>query len=88
LPDIVAYFEGLEARIRGERLYLKFWGALVAAAGAHYDGSVYVSDTLKPGAYRLRLALLDPRTGDPAIKLAIEGRQPDGWYDVGEIQVE
>jgi hypothetical protein len=55
---------------------------------AVYDGSVYVPDTVKPGAYRLRVALLDPRTGVPAIKLAIEGRQPDGWYDLGEIQVE
>jgi hypothetical protein len=55
---------------------------------AVYDGSVYVPDTLKPGAYRLCVALLDPRTGVPAIKLAIEGRQPDGWYDLGEIQVE
>ncbi len=55
---------------------------------AVYDGSVCVPDTLKPGAYHLRVALLDPRTEVPAIKLAIEGRQPDGWYDLGEIQVE
>jgi hypothetical protein len=43
---------------------------------------------LKPGAYRVRVALLDPRTGLPAIKLAIAGRQPDGWYDMGEIIVK
>jgi len=55
---------------------------------AVYDGGVYVPDNLQPGAYRLRVALLDPRTGAPAIKLAIEGGQPDGWYDLGEIQVE
>lgn len=55
---------------------------------AVYDGSVYVPDTLQPGAYRLRVALLDLRTGQPAIKLAIEGCQADGWYDLGEIQVE
>jgi hypothetical protein len=32
--------------------------------------------------------LLGPRTGQPAIKLAIEGRQSDGWYDLGDISVE
>jgi hypothetical protein len=33
------------------------------------------------------VGMLDPRTGLPAIKLAIEGRQPDGWYDLGTVQV-
>jgi len=54
---------------------------------AVFDGSLYLPDTLQPGSYRLRLALLDPRTGQPAIRLAIQGRQSDGWYDVGSIQV-
>jgi len=53
-----------------------------------YDGSLYVPETLKSGTYRLRLALLDPRTGQPAIQLAIQGRQSDGWYDVGSIQIQ
>jgi hypothetical protein len=34
------------------------------------------------------VALLDPRSEQPAIRLAIEGRQDDGWYDVGGISVE
>jgi len=55
---------------------------------ALFDGAVYIPENLKPGAYRFRLALLDPRTEQPAIKLAIEGRQPDGWYDLGAITVE
>jgi len=55
---------------------------------AVYDGSLYVPETLKSGTYRLRLALLDPRTGQPAIQLAIQGRQSDGWYDVGSIQIQ
>jgi len=46
-----------------------------------------VSDTLPPGTYRFRIALLDPRTQKPAIRLAIEGRQPDGWYDLGAIEI-
>jgi hypothetical protein len=36
----------------------------------------------------VRLALLDPRTEQPAIQLAIEGRQSDGWYELGELNVQ
>jgi hypothetical protein len=54
---------------------------------AVFDGTVYIPESLKPGSYRLRLALLDPRTGQPAIKLAIEGLQSDGWYDLAPIEV-
>jgi Domain of unknown function (DUF4832) len=54
---------------------------------AVFDGTVYIPSNLKPGAYKFRIALLDPRTETPALKLAVEGLQPDGWYDFGEIQV-
>ena len=54
---------------------------------AVFDGTVYIPESLKPGSYRLRVALLDPRTGQPAIKLAIEGLQSDGWYDLAPIEV-
>jgi len=52
------------------------------------DETVYVSEALKPGKHAVRVAVLDPRTGQPAVKLAIEGREPDGWYRVGEIEVK
>jgi len=55
---------------------------------AVYDGSIYIPPTLKSGDYRLRVALLDPRTEQPAIRLATEGRQPDGWFDVGAVSIE
>jgi hypothetical protein len=54
---------------------------------AVFDGPVYIPETLPPGDYRVRVALLDPRTGQPAIKLANEGLQPDGWYEFGGITV-
>jgi hypothetical protein len=31
--------------------------------------------------------MLDPVTTQPAIRLAIEGRQEDGWYDLGDLQL-
>jgi len=43
--------------------------------------------TVAPGRYRLRVALLCPRERRPRVWLANEGRAPDGWYNVGEIQV-
>ena len=51
------------------------------------DDSLYVPRELPAGSYHVRIALLDPRTGQPAIRLAIEGRQDDGWYDLGTIDV-
>lgn len=42
---------------------------------------------LEPGTYRVRVGLLDPFTGKPAIKLAVKGRTEDNWHDVGAIQV-
>jgi hypothetical protein len=32
--------------------------------------------------------MLDPRTGQPAIRFAIEGRQQDGWYGMGSLTVK
>ena len=52
-----------------------------------YEGTVYDDAALPPGEYRVRVALLDPRTGQPALRLASEGRQSDGWYDVSAIQI-
>ncbi|MEP7122387.1 MAG: DUF4832 domain-containing protein [Byssovorax sp.] len=52
------------------------------------DTSVYVPETLAHGTYHLRVALLDPRTGAPAVRLGIEGRKPDGWYDLGWISLK
>jgi len=42
---------------------------------------------LKPDTYELQVAIVDPATGGPVIKLAIEGRQDDGWYPVSKLTV-
>jgi len=54
---------------------------------AVYDDSVFLPHDLPPGEYDLSLALVDPRTRQPKVKLAIEGVQSDGWYDLGRIVV-
>jgi hypothetical protein len=40
------------------------------------------------GEYRIRVALLDPRTHQPAIQLGMAGRTKDGWYDLGPITIQ
>jgi hypothetical protein len=40
------------------------------------------------GECRIRVALLDPHTHQPAIQLGIEGRTKDGWYDLGPITIQ
>lgn len=52
------------------------------------DQSIYIDPSLRAKTHKISVALLDPRTGAPAIKLANEGLQADGWYELGEITVE
>ena len=54
---------------------------------AVFDGPLYLPETIAPGKQRIQVALISARTGKPAIRLAIEGRQPDGWYDLGAIEI-
>ncbi len=55
---------------------------------AVFDGTLYVPENLPDGNYEVRIAILDPRTGQPAIRLAVEGRQTDGWYAMGSLTVK
>jgi Domain of unknown function (DUF4832)/Beta-galactosidase len=55
---------------------------------AVYDGTLYVPETLSEGTYSVRVAMLDPRTKQPAIRFGVEGRQDDGWYDMGSLTVK
>ena len=52
-----------------------------------YDNAVTVPSDMPPGEYDLEIAILDPRPGKPTIKLAISGRQSDGWYPLGKIRL-
>jgi hypothetical protein len=51
------------------------------------DQTLYIPDSLIAGTYQIRLALLDPRTNQPVIRLAIKGREADGWYGMGTINI-
>jgi hypothetical protein len=53
-----------------------------------YDDAVAIPGSAVPGRYDLQIGILDAQADSPAVKLAIEGRQPDGWYGLGEIVLQ
>jgi hypothetical protein len=52
-----------------------------------YDTAVFLPVDMPEGDYDLEVAIVEPRTRKPHVRLAIEGRQPDGWYRMGTITV-
>ena len=52
-----------------------------------YNSVVNIPDDTTQGQYDLQIGILDDRTDKPKVKLAIEGRQADGWYNIGKINV-
>lgn len=55
---------------------------------ALYDDRVFLPPDLPEGEYRLQIGIVDPRTRLPRVRLAIEGRDDQGWYTLGPIRVE
>ena len=52
-----------------------------------YNNSVFIPANLPDGDYTLSVAVVDPVTDKPNVKLAIVGVQADGWYPMGKITV-
>jgi len=52
-----------------------------------YDSSVFLPANMPAGDYELAVALVDPATRAPKVKLAIGGVDPDGWYRMGKVSV-
>jgi hypothetical protein len=55
---------------------------------ALYDDRVFLPRNLPEGEYELQLGIVDRQTREPRVRLAIEGRNDDGWYPMGTITVE
>ncbi|HLJ13489.1 MAG TPA: DUF4832 domain-containing protein [Bryobacteraceae bacterium] len=53
-----------------------------------YDDVVFVPPDMPAGDYGLSLAIVDPTSHNPKVKLAIAGVQSDGWYPMGEIRIQ
>ena len=52
-----------------------------------YDNVVTVPADMPAGEYDLQIGILDLKSDEPKVKLAISGRQPDGWYSLGKIRL-
>ncbi len=52
-----------------------------------HDSAVPIPADTPEGPYELQIGILDERFDEPDVKLAIAGRRPDGWYDLGKISV-
>ena len=52
-----------------------------------YDDAVFVPADLPPGEYELAVALVEPSSREPTVKLAIAGVMPDGWYPMGKVEI-
>jgi Domain of unknown function (DUF4832)/Beta-galactosidase len=51
------------------------------------EDPIFAPDDLPTGDYTLSVAILDPVSLQPGVRLAIEGRGNDGWYSLGKIHV-
>ncbi len=51
------------------------------------DGEVYLPADLPNGEYQMDIALTDPQTRQPAMHLASQGEQADGWLPLGIVRL-
>jgi len=52
-----------------------------------YDDAVVIPSEMPAGEYELQIGIVDPLSKEPRVKLAISGRDPDGWYPLGKIKI-
>lgn len=52
-----------------------------------YDDAVFIPNDMPPGTYAVEIAIVDRWNHEPRVKLAIEGLQEDGWYELGQIKI-
>ncbi len=53
-----------------------------------YDQNLYIPHNTPPGVYQIEIAIVSPDSFEPKVKLAIEGINEDGWYHMGEIEIQ
>ena len=53
-----------------------------------YDDVVFVPLDMPEDEYELQIAIIDRFSDEPKVKLAIKGREADGWYGLGKIKVQ
>ena len=52
-----------------------------------YDDAVFIPADMPAGEYDLQIGIIDPQSHEPKVKLAIEGKDPEGWYTIGKMKI-
>jgi len=52
-----------------------------------YDDGIFIPHNIPAGNYKLQIAIVDLQHHQPKVRLAIGGMNPDGWYQLGELDV-
>lgn len=53
-----------------------------------YDNAVFIPPDMPAGEYDLQIGIVDRQSHEPKVKLAIEGKNPEGWYSIGKIKIK
>lgn len=53
-----------------------------------YDNSFIIPADFPFGTFEVHIAIVDKLKREPRVKLAIEGKDHEGWYNMGKIQIE
>ncbi len=53
-----------------------------------FDQNFYLPEGIPAGKYSIDIAIVSPATLQPVVKLAIKGMTADGWYPMGDLEVQ
>ncbi|MCK4344559.1 MAG: DUF4832 domain-containing protein [Bacteroidales bacterium] len=53
-----------------------------------YDDAIFVPPDMPAGEYKLQIGIIDRQSHEPKVRLAIEGRDPEGWYTIGKLKIK
>jgi len=52
-----------------------------------YDENIFIPNDFPVGDCDVQVAIVDKIKHEPRVNLAIEGKQPDGWYQLGKLTI-
>jgi len=52
------------------------------------DENLYIPFDAPTGKYKLEVGIVSPVSFEPRVKLAIDGKTDDGWYTIGDIEIQ
>lgn len=52
------------------------------------DNEIYIPNGIPLGHYDIQIAMLNQDLDEPAIRFAISGREDDGWYTLGKVEMQ